>query len=60
MSTFVVRFIGEDHFQGRVQHVTSQEETSFTSVAELLLFFEELKQEEHEEEQRLLARHPEP
>jgi hypothetical protein len=48
MSTFVVRFIGDELFQGHVVHATTQEEACFTSVAELLLFFEEVRDAERE------------
>ena len=42
MSTFVVRFIGTDGpCAGLVRHVATGEEASFTSLSELLAFFEE-------------------
>ena len=42
MSAFVVRFVGDavDSFRGRVRHVATGEETTFSSIAELLAFFE--------------------
>ncbi len=44
MSTFVVSFVGDPprSFRGRVRHVASGEEAVFTSVTDLLLFFEEM------------------
>lgn len=42
MSTFVVRFIGSDpsRFCGRVSHVRTGHEASFSSPEDLLAFFE--------------------
>jgi len=42
MSTFVVRLLGRalDSFHGRVRHVASGEETSFSSPTELVAFME--------------------
>lgn len=42
MSTFVIRFLADpsERFHGKVRHVGTGEETLFTSVAELLTFFE--------------------
>ena len=42
MSTFVVRLLGRalDSFHGRVQHVATGEETSFSSPTELVAFME--------------------
>ncbi len=42
MSTFVVRFLGDlsEDLRGRVRHVSSGEEISFSSIAEPLRFFE--------------------
>lgn len=42
MSTFVVYFVADptETFQGRVRHVSTGEETVFSSIAELLAFFE--------------------
>lgn len=44
MSTFVVTFLGDasERFQGRVRHVATGEEARFTSVTDLLVFFEEM------------------
>ncbi|MFH1279078.1 MAG: hypothetical protein ABIK65_11960 [Candidatus Eisenbacteria bacterium] len=42
MSTFVIRFFADpsERFHGKVRHVGTGEEVLFTSVAELLTFFE--------------------
>lgn len=42
MSTFVIRFLADpsERFHGKVRHVGTGEEVVFTSVAELLTFFE--------------------
>lgn len=42
MMTFVVRFLADPakKFHGKVRHVGTGEEVLFTSVAELLTFFE--------------------
>ena len=42
MSTFVVHMIGKPlkQFRGRIQHVSTGEETVFSSVAELVAFLE--------------------
>ena len=42
MSTFVVRLLGRalDSFHGRVRHVATGEETSFSSPTELVAFME--------------------
>jgi hypothetical protein len=44
MSTFVVRLLGRalDSFHGRVRHVATGEETSFSSPTELVAFMEEV------------------
>jgi len=44
MSTFVVTFLGDAtaRFQGRVRHVPTGEEARFSSVTDLLVFFQEM------------------
>jgi len=44
MSTFVVTFLGDasEKFRGRVRHVATGEEAKFSSVTDLLVFFEEM------------------
>lgn len=44
MSTFVVTFLGDasEKFFGRVRHVATGEEAKFSSVTDLLVFFEEM------------------
>lgn len=45
MSTFVVRFVKEmpDTFRGRVRHVASGEEVTFTTYSELVAFLDEMR-----------------
>ena len=44
MSTYVLRFLGTtpDEFRGRVRHVSTGEETTFTSPEELYDFLERM------------------
>jgi hypothetical protein len=44
MSTYVVTFLGDasEKFRGRVRHVATGEEAKFSSVTDLLVFFEEM------------------
>ncbi len=44
MSTFVVTFLGDasEKFYGRARHVATGEEAKFSSVTDLLVFFEEM------------------
>ncbi len=44
MSTFVVTFLGNvsESFLGRVRHVATGEEAKFSTVTDLLVFFEEM------------------
>ena len=45
MSTFVVRFVKEmeSSFRGRVRHVASGEEVTFTTYSELIAFLDEMR-----------------
>lgn len=44
MSTYVVTFLGNvsESFRGRVRHVATGEEAKFSTVTDLLGFFEEM------------------
>ncbi len=44
MSTYVVTFLGDasEKFRGKVRHIATGEEAKFSTVTDLLVFFEEM------------------